>query len=89
MLKKPVTQTIILDSDYNKFWTDNTHNNVIKLCGKFSSFATFYSNDPVTFRKMFVKVLKVVPIDLKSILDNLFKEVIKQSPMPPDSSARG
>jgi hypothetical protein len=89
MLDTPVLQNALVDvENYHEFWTGMV-SKIVELCFQNSQhFTSAYGFNPNGVFKTIKNRMKIVPIDLKDMLDEFFNSLIEaenEGPEPPRS----
>lgn len=89
MLEKPVEQRLFTDVDnYHKLWSGNVAVIIESIYQNAQHFVSSYAFNPDSTRRKIISKMRIVPIDIKELLDGFFNELsVIEGPEPPRSSA--
>lgn len=83
MIENIVVQKKLTDiGDYNAFWEKMVSTVVEELFQNTQHYISAYSFKPDSVLKMIVSSMKVVPIDVKRILNTFYRDMIMDEPDP-------
>lgn len=71
MIARPIDQFDFAD-DYKVFWTDMVKQSCLELYGDINNFCETYRKSPNKIYNDINKMLKVVPITLRKLIDEIF-----------------
>jgi len=71
MLKRPIQQLDFAD-DYKEFWLDIIRKSCLELYDNVDNSYTIYKNNPSKIYNDINKMLKIIPITLQKLIDEVF-----------------